>query len=225
MRTRNFNRRRGFTLVEMLVVLGIMVLLAAILFGVFSRVRQHGQRSTCQSNLKQIALGMQQYVQDSGGYYPVATDSSTGALWPYELVPYIKNDAIFRCPVYGPLENPQTYGFPLNYTNYSYNLWRLNDRPRFSARHEVTLPLSSQTWMNFCATPWLGVGTGPVIRLSSSCERKHFFEVPTNHLGGTNWSFLDGHVKWMTPQQVVDLDCANPPLGPEANFPAGPEES
>ncbi len=48
----------AFTLVELIVVVGIITLLGAILFSVFSRVRQQGYRSTCQSNLHQIALAM-----------------------------------------------------------------------------------------------------------------------------------------------------------------------
>ena len=212
MRTHSRNRQKGFTLVEMLVVLGIIVLLTALVLGVFSRVRAQGQRTTCQSNMKQIALGMQQYMQDSGGYYPLATNSSTGTLWPYDLVPYIKNDAIYRCPVYGPLENPKTYAYPLNYTNYAYNLWRLNDNvPRLPVKHETELPLSSQIWLNVCAEPFMGTDNRIRVEVSSSCGRTLHFGSTTDHLGGTNWSFLDGHVKWMTLQQLADLDCANPP--------------
>jgi prepilin-type processing-associated H-X9-DG protein len=33
-----------------------------------------------------------------------------------------------------------------------------------------------------------------------------------HHSGGTNWSFLDGHVKWLTPEQLAELSCSNPPL-------------
>ena len=217
MRTHSRNRQKGFTLVEMLVVLGIMVLLTALVLGVFSKVRAQGQRTTCQSNLKQIALGMQQYMQDSGGYYSFwRADSSIGTLWPYALVPYIKNDAIYRCPVYGPLENAKLATYPLNYTNYFYNTWRLNDRLRFSVRHEAVLPLSSQTWLNLCQEPWLGVGDEPGVDVTNSCGRTLEFPFPTNHLGAANWSFIDGHVKWMTPQQLSELDCVNPPLGPEA---------
>ena len=219
LRTRHYSRQKGFTLVEMLVVLGIMALLTALVLGVFSRVRAQGQRVTCQSNMKQIALGMQQYVQDSGGYYPLATNSSTGTLWPYDLVPYIKNGAIYRCPVYGPLENPKTYAYPLNYTNYAYNLWRLNDMPRFAVRHEAALLSSSQIWLNVCAEPFVGTDNHISVEVNSSCGRTLHFGSPTDHLSGTNWSFLDGHVKWMTLQQLADLDCGNPPLGPEATPP------
>jgi len=59
----------GFTLIELLVVVAIIALLAAILFPVFSRARENARRTTCQSNLKQLAMGMIQYAQDSDECY------------------------------------------------------------------------------------------------------------------------------------------------------------
>jgi prepilin-type processing-associated H-X9-DG protein len=49
---------------------------------------------------------------------------------------------------------------------------------------------------------------------NSSCGRKIGLPIGEHHSGGTNWLFLDAHVKWMTNQQVADLDCGNPPLPP-----------
>ncbi len=65
-------RRAAFTLVEILVVVGIILLLAAILFPVFSKVRETGRRSVCNSNMHQLGLAFQQYTQDFGGRYPYA---------------------------------------------------------------------------------------------------------------------------------------------------------
>jgi prepilin-type N-terminal cleavage/methylation domain-containing protein len=52
--------KSGFTLIELLVVIAIISLLAAILFPVFGRARENARRATCQSNMKQIALGFAQ---------------------------------------------------------------------------------------------------------------------------------------------------------------------
>ncbi|MEO6907137.1 MAG: DUF1559 domain-containing protein, partial [Abditibacteriaceae bacterium] len=54
----------GFTLIELLVVIAIIAILAAILFPVFARARENARRASCQSNLKQIALGIIMYNQD-----------------------------------------------------------------------------------------------------------------------------------------------------------------
>lgn len=81
----------GFTLIELLVVIAIIGLLAAILFPVFSRVRESARRTTCQSNLKQMALGIVQYTQDNDDRMPFPTIDTT-------VQPYFKSSQIFRCP-------------------------------------------------------------------------------------------------------------------------------
>ena len=53
----------GFTVIELLVVIAIIVILASILFPICDRARENASRSSCQSNLKQIDLGLMQYTQ------------------------------------------------------------------------------------------------------------------------------------------------------------------
>jgi prepilin-type N-terminal cleavage/methylation domain-containing protein/prepilin-type processing-associated H-X9-DG protein len=91
----------AFTLIELLVVITIISLLAAILFPVFGRARENSRRASCQSNLKQIALGLKQYTQDYDERFPIGpnaanTDYTTG--WAGAIQPYVKSVAIFQCP-------------------------------------------------------------------------------------------------------------------------------
>jgi prepilin-type processing-associated H-X9-DG protein len=64
--------RRGFTVVEILIVIGIIILLAAIFLPVFAAVKRKGQATSCMSNLKQLGLAFQNYTQDYGRRYPFA---------------------------------------------------------------------------------------------------------------------------------------------------------
>jgi prepilin-type N-terminal cleavage/methylation domain-containing protein len=110
--------RLGFTLIELLVVIAIIAILAAILFPVFGRARENARRSSCQSNLKQIGLGLAQYTQDydellaydyyaqssadTGQSNPVTDTVNGHAMSPFSWVtriqPYLKSKQIFQCP-------------------------------------------------------------------------------------------------------------------------------
>jgi len=64
--------RRGFTLIEMLIVIAIIALLSALIFPALGRAREGARTKVCLSNMKQLGLGFQQYVQDNGRRYPGA---------------------------------------------------------------------------------------------------------------------------------------------------------
>lgn len=70
--TQQTGKTSGFTLIELLVVIAIISILAAILFPVFARARENARRSSCMSNLKQISLGIMQYIQDYDEKYPMS---------------------------------------------------------------------------------------------------------------------------------------------------------
>src|SRR6266478_657333 len=74
----------GFTLVELLTVIAIIAVLAAIVMPVFASVRGKARETTCVSNLRQIGLSIRMYAQDYDELYPWAVDPAdkyTPVIW------------------------------------------------------------------------------------------------------------------------------------------------
>ena len=62
--------KRGFTLIELLIVIAIIAILAAILFPVFQQAKEAAKRTSCLSNMRQLGLATELYVQDFDYHYP-----------------------------------------------------------------------------------------------------------------------------------------------------------
>src|SRR5947209_16578789 len=71
-------RQAGFTLIELLVVIAIIAILAAILFPVFAQAREKARQVTCLSNLRQVGMATQMYMQDHDETVPW---SCLGRIW------------------------------------------------------------------------------------------------------------------------------------------------
>ncbi len=98
-------QRSGFTLIELLVVIATIAILAAILFPVFARARENARRASCMSNMKQIGLGWNMYIQDyDENMVTYAYPSFPGGVhawqygWQAALYPYIRSTQVFICP-------------------------------------------------------------------------------------------------------------------------------
>lgn len=111
--------RPGFTLIEVLAVVGILAILAAILFPVMSNARQRGRQASCSSNVRQLALAFTAYTADWDGAYPpheISEGRQEGQAihdpWDRRLFGYIGSDALYVCPA----NDEGTF-------SYAYNAW------------------------------------------------------------------------------------------------------
>ncbi len=183
-------RASGFTLIELLVVIAIIAILAAILFPVFAKAREKARQSSCSSNVKQMGLGLLQYVSDYDQRYPTNNwDGGTGAgfqpahqrTFMQLIYPYTKNVQLYYCPSQSDRTmTPGTAGagyIQVPARCYGYSAW-LNNR----AEAELTAP----------ANTFLVMDTGDLFidtftNAGRLCHR---------HNEGGNFAFTDGHVKW-----------------------------
>jgi prepilin-type N-terminal cleavage/methylation domain-containing protein len=68
--TSSFKAKNGFTVVELLVVIAVIAILAALLFPAFNRAKATAKRTTCANHLRQINLGLRMYSDDSNDTSP-----------------------------------------------------------------------------------------------------------------------------------------------------------
>lgn len=93
------NRRAGFSLVELLITLAIMLIMFTMLYGFSSAKHQRDQKELCHDNLQKIYLALQIYANDFGGQLPLNTNAVTSEAVLDELVPrYSADTSIFICP-------------------------------------------------------------------------------------------------------------------------------
>lgn len=200
-------KRRGFSLIELLVVVGVVALIAAILFPVFSRSRDN--KSGCMTNLKQLGVGFTQYMMDYNERMPLVVSNSLYALdnpatsanetsfygWADALFPYAKSAHIYHCPTLkhsNPIANTIT---PL--TRDCTDYW-LNGRIAGLKLTDIKAPATTLVFgdgndgsdmtdgrYNYLAlpAPWLKDKKSPIFR----------------HLEMAAYCFVDGHVKYARP--------------------------
>lgn len=202
--------RKGFTLIELLVVIAIIAILAAILFPAFARARENARRASCQSNLKQLGLGILQYTQDYDETMPpiytcIGGDCSNNYVyWQYLVQPYIKSVQVFVCPsdpAPDPLSGNVASSLNISYLGATVDNASSGEDPPFSYAfpyRQMTGPCKLAT-IEDPATSAAVVDAGVFETLLgwTDTDLGATSHISKRHFDGANFLFCDGHVKWL----------------------------
>ena len=236
--------RSAFTLSEMLTVIAIIAVLAALLFPVVGRARKSAGNAKCVSNMRQLGTALTSMIGDqapnlSVHYYNGAKEPT----WAYDLVDkgYLSSDTmknVARCPSLAtPAKHIDNYMFFCYGLNRLATLTRTSDpaaNPPVQLDEKInTMTIASRSkaailgdsvlkpgYQGFNAYQWLFFGFG---------NDGNGGIVHVRHSGRANLFFLDGHIEALTPAEIRSLQTSNPEIydqGPleyaeEAITPAG----
>ncbi len=121
----------GFSLIELLIVLALMIVMSVMLYGFGSASRQRSQKKLCADNLQKIYLAMQIYANDFGGRLPQNTNAATSEQVLDELVPrYTADISIFICPGGRDAQIPSGEPLVKHKISYAYYMGRRLDTPQ-----------------------------------------------------------------------------------------------
>ena len=206
-------RRRGLTLVELLVVTAIIAVLAAILVPVVARAREKGRQGVCGAHLRQLGMAHLQYAADHEDRLPPALRVIPGpGVWPHRpavtwrwcIQPYVRSRDVLYCPS-SPVRDfapaypdwPGDAGYAMGYTH------ALGLTPGATLPVEHGVPLADVQ----APAAWLLLGEGdggPLIGYARATTHgfRPWYEASFRHHGGSLYLFGDGHLRWFSPWQV-----------------------
>ncbi len=164
----------AFTLVEILVIVAMTGIMAAILYPIFGSARDKTRQSSCMNNQRQLVMAMNQYAQDHNSTFPgVVGFVDDGSRWHDAVRDAHYSDALFACPsamVDGSLAHP-SYGM----NGYLYGVFL----PELTDPAHTLLSADANTSI---------IVSGSEVDLA-------------RHGGSYVASFMDGQVKTLTPEQ------------------------
>jgi prepilin-type N-terminal cleavage/methylation domain-containing protein/prepilin-type processing-associated H-X9-DG protein len=211
-------RQRGFTLIELLVVIGVLLVLAGILLPVLASARAKARETDCRTKLHQITLALRMYADDNNSGLPLPPG------WDLQLARYIQTRPPYSCPDVKYWDwNPRIPWKPGDWTRgYSYNGFLAGVPPTLAQSNQPSRPLQMDkvhfpvaTVVFHEADSRVIVSTGPDYPAPYGLQAE---AGGVRHRGGSNYAFLDGHVKWYRPEQVLGGVHAPPPDGSKPTF-------
>jgi prepilin-type processing-associated H-X9-DG protein/prepilin-type N-terminal cleavage/methylation domain-containing protein len=199
-------RAGGFTLIETMVVVTIIMILAAIIYPVYEVVNKRAETIHCANNIHHLATAVGLYAEDHDGVLVPARTSAgppgtLGTSWDVLLLPYHNVKELYLC-LADQTPNWATSTVCYNH-GYGINLdLTMVGGYNGSALSQADIDSPSQTIIFFEIL-------GSARALGSSYSTHKLTRVDTRHNTGCNFAFVDGHVKWYHPRRTYVSDTDN----------------
>jgi len=197
---RNLLRLKQFTLIELLIVIAIIAVLAAMLLPALNKARESAKKASCMGNEKQIILGLFGYLDDSKYNLPSTASGSTIYNFPAKLEEYISSktvnwangvqvNKVWKCPAATwaetPLSDKHSYPY-LRSFEAGYNVGKLKYPSRTTIYTET--------------------------RRDARSVQVQCYQMPTNafpapHEGYMNFPLMDGHVQSVLATTIYHTNC------------------
>ena len=198
-----WSRRRqaagGFTLVELLIVVTILAILAALLFPVFASARRKARQMVCGSRVRQLGVALTLYVSDWDEQYPYGSfipSQAQSTTWQHAARSYYSSGELLLCPD-DPLRRQ----------------WGSVRNSRLHASFGMSSCALSGVHASQLDDPSRVIGLLDLYS-AAGCpyiDSRNYSQMDYNMLaregarrhseGATYW-FADGHTKWLTPRQT-----------------------